>query len=247
MFYLIGLGLKPKHLTLEAIEAIKECDEVFLENYTSAYSEGKIEELEKITGKKAIIAGRNFVEQEFEKVLEKKFNKKIALLVLGNPLSATTHIQAILDARNLKIDFKAIPGISVFDFLGATGLQQYKFGRTTTIALHEKGFEPESFYDVIAENHKIGLHTLCLLDIKSEQGKLMTIKEAIDVLEKIESKRKEKILQKSVLVGFSNAFSEKEKIFAGNPNDLKKQNFETPASLIVCGKLNGKEKEALGI
>ena len=247
MFYLIGLGLKPKQLTLEALEAIRYCDEVFLENYTSVYAEGNIFELEKICGKKTKIAERTFVEEEFEKILENSRAKNIALLVLGNPLSATTHIQAILDAKNLKIDFKIIPGISVFDFLGATGLQQYKFGRTTTIVLHEKGFEPESFYDVICENQKMGLHTLCLLDIKAEQNKLMTIKEALDVLEKIESNRKEKILQKSFFVGFSNAFSENEKIFAGTLNELKKHDFGIPASLIVCGKLNEKEKEALGI
>ncbi len=247
MFYLIGLGLKPKHLTLEAIEAIKKSDEIFFENYTSIYSEGNIAELEKICGKKAKTAERNLVEEQFEKILKNAKEKNIALLVLGNPLSATTHIQTILDSRNLKIDFKIIPGISVFDFLGATGLQQYKFGRTTTIALHEKGFEPESFYDVIAENQKMGFHTLCLLDIKAEQGKLMPIREAIEILEKIESKRAEKILQKSFFVGFSNAFSEKEKIFAGTLNELKKKDFGIPASLIVCGKLNEKEKEALGM
>lgn len=247
MFYLIGLGLKPKHLTLEAIEAIKKCGKIFLENYTSVYSEGTIKELEQITGKKIELLNRKNIEEEFNEILSKAKAENIALLVFGNSLSATTHIQLLLDCRRKKIDFDVIAGISVFDFLGATGLQQYKFGRTTTIALPEKNFFPESFYDAIVENHKIGLHTLCLLDIKAEQNRLMTAKEALEVLEKIESNRKTKILSNAIIVAFSNAFSANEKIAVGKLSEIKKAEIGTPASIIVCGKLNEKEKEALNL
>jgi precorrin-2 methylase len=29
MLYLVGIGLKPKHLTLEALDILKNCDQVF--------------------------------------------------------------------------------------------------------------------------------------------------------------------------------------------------------------------------
>ena len=31
MFYLVGIGLNPKQMTLEAQEILKNCDQVFLE------------------------------------------------------------------------------------------------------------------------------------------------------------------------------------------------------------------------
>jgi diphthine methyl ester synthase len=46
MFYIIGLGLgDPKDITVKGLEAIKKCDRVYLENYTSILISGQIENL----------------------------------------------------------------------------------------------------------------------------------------------------------------------------------------------------------
>lgn len=53
--------------------------------------------------------------------------------------------------------------------IGACGLQLYNFGQTISIVFFTETWRPDSFYDRVKENHQIGLHTLCLLDIKVKE------------------------------------------------------------------------------
>ena len=249
MFYLVGLGLKPGHLTAEALEAVKRCRQVFLENYTSRYAEGARRDLEKLLGREVKELGRKEVEEGFGKILARARRSPTALLVFGNPLVATTHVQLLLDARRLGVDFRVIPGVSVTDFLAKTGLDAYKFGRVTTIVYPQENYAPESFYDAIEKNKSIGLHTLCLLDIQAEKGRMMTIKEALHILQGIEQKRGKKLLFNGAkLVGLCGLGGENELIAAGRAARLLDFAFEGfPQSLIVCGELNEKEIEAMKV
>jgi len=243
VFYLIGLGLKPRHLSIEAIEAIKKCKEIFIDSYTSALSEGSVQELESLTGKKIISLSRKEIEEGFIEKIKKARNENIALLVIGNPLFATTHAQLLLDAKKGGVKAMAIAGISVFDLIGKTGLSMYKFGRTASIVFPQENFAPESFYDFIVENKKAGLHSLCLLDIQGE--KKMTVKEAIEILLEIEKKRGESIIADSVIVAMEKLGSAKERIVSGNTKKILKEKTGTPAVLVVCAELSEKEKEFL--
>ncbi len=243
MLYLVGTGLKPEHVSIEGLNFLKNCDEVFVENYTSRFAEGNFEEMEKLVGKKIIPLNRKQVEEEFDEILQKAKTTEIGLLVQGNVFFATTHSQIVSDAKKENVKIKIVPGMSLFDFIGKTGLSLYKFGETVSIVFHEKNFKPDSFYDKIVKNNENGLHTLCLLDIKEE--KLMTITEALKLLEKIEQKKKNNIIQKSPIVVLSVLGSDNEKISAGSFEELKKLKFESPASIIVCGELNENEKQAL--
>ncbi len=246
MLYLIGIGLQPKHLTFEASEAIHDCSAVFLENYTSRYSEGTGIDLEHLLQKKVVELGRKEIEEGASRLLEESKQHNIALLVFGNPLVATTHIQLLLDAKKEKVPIRVIPGISVTDLLGKTGLDAYKFGRVSTIVFQEANYAPESFFDIIEKNFRNGFHSLCLLDIHSEEKRLMSIQEAIGILEKIAKKKKSEWFSGSVLVGLYGLASKNEKIAVGNAKKLQNSGYNAwPQSLIVCGKLNEKEKEAL--
>jgi diphthine synthase len=247
MLFLIGIGLKPSQLTIEALETIKQCDQIFLETYTSQYSEGTINEIKNITGKNIHEFNRKEVEEHFESALLSANKNSIALLIHGNPLTATTHLQLLIDAKEKGIKYKVIPGISITNTIAETGLDEYKFGRTVTICFHTENFEPETFYDQIKENQKIGLHSLCLLDIKKDEKpeRMMNCKQAIETLEKISKKRKQKIkFEYIALMGMS---SEKQKIIAGEKeiNESKEIEQVYPQSLIIPGKLNEKEQEAL--
>ncbi len=249
MFYLIGIGLKPEHITLEAISAIKTCDEVYLEKYTSQYVEGENSKLEEITGKKVVLINREEVEVNFENKIKKSKEKNIALLIFGNALTATTHIQLLIDSKKSEIDYKVIPGISVTNTIAESGLDEYKFGRTVTICYHLPNFEPESFYDQILTNQKLGLHTLCLLDIKKDQENemMMNASEAIEILEKIKTKRNDNNnFEYLALVGMTNS---NQKIVFGKEkiNSCKEVNEIFPQSLIILGKANEKEMEAIKI
>jgi diphthine synthase len=246
MLYLIGIGLKPKHLTLEAKEALEKCSAVFLEAYTSKYSEGTLKELERLLEKRVMKLTRQQIEENTLELLMQGKRENIALLVFGNALTATTHIQVLLDAKKLGIKTMVVPGISVTNFIAKTGLDEYRFGRTTTIVFHEENYAPESFYDVIEKNKSIGLHTLCLLDIQAEKGKMMSIGEALQVIEKIEKKSGKGLVKNSALIALCGAGSEDEIIKAMKFNKLKRSGFGAfPQSLIVCAELNEKEKEAL--
>jgi len=243
MFYLVGAGLRREHLTIEAIETLKSCDEVFVEEYTSLYSEGNVKELEELIGKKLQFLDRNGVEEWFEGKLPDAKEKNIALVIIGNALFATTHSQLLIDAESAGVNWRVVQGISIHNFLGRTGLNAYNFGLTVSIVMHSENYKPESFYDKIVKNLEVGLHTLCLLDIKPE--KKMSVKEALALLLKIEGKRNENKIKNSEIVALAGMSSSNEKVVSGSAGKLSEIDLPVPASIVVCAKLSEKETEAL--
>ncbi len=246
MLYLVGTGLSQKHLTKEAVSALKSCEKIYFDNFTSQLPEGYISSLSSECNKEIISLGRKEIEEGFVKNHVVNCNGNVALVVPGNPLNATTHVQLAIDCKTLNIPVKIVPGISVFEYVAFTGLDRYKFGRTSTIVFHEEDYEPESFYDIILKNKSLGLHTLCLLDIRKEESRLMSIRQAISLLELIEERREKNVVADSIIVGLSALGTEKEQVFAGTMEKVKNFSFSSfPQSLIICGNLNEKEIEGL--
>lgn len=235
--------MKPEHLTIETLNAVKKCEEVFIEKYTSDFPNGSIEEIEALIGKSLRELDRTAVEEEFAKKLAEAREKNIALLVIGNPLFATTHVQLLLDAEKIGVEWKVIPGISVQSYVGKTGLNAYKFGKVVSIVMPSQNYKPESFYDSIVSNLDAGLHSLCLLDIKPL--KKMTPREALKLLLEIESKRNNTGIRNARIVVLAGLGSEDERIFSGNAEKLAEIEYSLPASIIVCSELSEKEKEAV--
>ncbi|MBU4284043.1 MAG: diphthine synthase [Nanoarchaeota archaeon] len=246
--YFIGLGLyDEKDISLRGLEAIKRCDVVYLENYTSMLS-CDVKKLEKLYGKNIILSSRELVENKAEDtILKDALSKDVAFLVIGDPMSATTHIDLRLRAEKAGIGCIVVHNASVFSAVGVTGLQLYKFGRTTSIPFQEEKWHPETPYDAIKENMNSGLHTLILLDLRPDEKKFMTVNQAIEYLLSIEDKRKEKVFSKELFcVGCARIGSLKPCIKAGNAEELLKENFGKPVHcLIVPGKLHFAEEEAL--
>src|SRR5208337_894595 len=89
---------------------------------------------------------------------------------------------------------------------GATGLQNYRFGKSATIAFPYKNNISETPYDTIKMNKANGLHTLLFLDIDREKG-YMTINQGIELLLAVEQKRRECILNGAICVGIARAGS----------------------------------------
>ena len=87
--YLIGIGLNDeKDVSVRGLEIIRRCDAIYLENYSSLLN-CSIPDLESFYGKKIVAADRKLVEQS-EEIVAAAENKKIALLVIGDPWGATT-------------------------------------------------------------------------------------------------------------------------------------------------------------
>ena len=158
MLYLIGLGLNEGSISLDGLNAIKKCDEIYLENYTVEFPYS-VEKLEKVIKKKILQANREFIENF--KILEESKNRTVALLIYGSPFTATTHISLIQETEKQNLRYEVIYNASVLDAIAETGLQIYKFGKITSIP----NFEADSFIEVIKENKKIKAHTLILVDI----------------------------------------------------------------------------------
>ncbi|MDP3765751.1 MAG: diphthine synthase [Nanoarchaeota archaeon] len=243
--YFIGLGLNSeKDITINGLEAVKKCDIVYLENYTSILNCSK-EALEKFYNKKIILARRNIVEADNNEIIENAKAKDVAFLVAGDPLVATTHIDLFLRAKKEGIKCHIIHNASIISAVGVTGLQVYKFGKTTSIPLENENVE--SPYDVLKDNLSLGLHTLFLLDLNPDEEKFLSINDSIRYLLKIELKRNERIFsEKTLCVGCARIGSENQVIKAGTAKDLLKFSFgRLVHCLIVPGKLHFMEEEAL--
>jgi diphthine synthase len=171
--FLIGMGICDEDdMPQRAFAHLKECNSVFAENYTNLMREGSIGRLEKKIGKTITILPRELVEGERE-ILEAAKKGDTALLVPGDPMTATTHSSLIAAAKKEGIETVIVHASSIFTAAaGECGLQIYKFGKTPTITYWRENFRPTSFLDVIAENLKNGAHTLCLLDIDAKLGQM---------------------------------------------------------------------------
>ena len=245
--YLIGLGLADKKdISVKGLEITKRCEKIYLENYTSLFQSTK-KELEEFYEKKIILAPRELMEEGADHIVEEAKNKDVAVLIIGDPFSATTHIELIKNAFYRGVKIEIINNASILTAVGITGLQLYKFGKTTSIPFDNPNLETP--YEVIKNNKKLGLHTLLLLDLKPEQNRFMSIKEAIGIMESIEKKKRENVvLPETLAVGCARLGSDDCLIKAGKVRDLKEFNFgKPPHCLIIPGELHFTEKEILGL
>ncbi len=246
--FLIGIGLgDADDITLKGLELLKQADKIYLENYTSVLN-CPVAELEKVIGKTIEPANREVIEKKAEAtILQAARDGDCALLVIGDPLVATTHIDLIERARKEGITIKIVHNASIISAIGATGLQVYKFGKTTSIPFAQKDYAPETPYLAIEENQKIGAHTLLLLDLKPEENKFMSVNDAIDYLLKIELKLNRKVFTRDTLcIGCARIGAKDQFIRAGAAKDILKIDFGKPVHcLIVPGKLHFMEEEFL--
>ena len=246
--YLIGLGLaNEKDISVKGLEIVKKCDNVYVENYTSLL-QCSVHDLEKFYGKKIILIDREKAEQGAERIVEEAKKNKVAFLVVGDPFSATTHIELFRLAKEKKVPVKVIHNASILTAVGITGLQLYKFGKVTSIPFLVDNPHVETPYLVLQENLLRGAHTLFLLDLKPEQNRFMAISEALETLEKIELRKKGKIIDDNLLVvGCARLGSENEAIKAGTMKEIKKINFGPPpyCLIIPAKKLHFMEEEML--
>ncbi|GAA5981567.1 hypothetical protein JCM10908_004158 [Rhodotorula pacifica] len=169
MLYLVGLGLHDeKDVTVRGMEAIKGSERVYLEAYTSILGVGK-ERLEAFYGKEVVVADRDMVEMDSDEILRDADKVDVAFLVVGDPFGATTHSDLLLRADALSIPYTVIHNASVMNAVGALGFALYNYGQTVSIPFFTDSWRPDSWLERVRENLRLGLHTLCLLDIKVKE------------------------------------------------------------------------------
>jgi diphthine synthase len=231
----IGLGIDEGYITLKGMEEAKKCDKLFAEFYTSKV----FRSLD--FGKDIEVLGREEVE-DGRRILDEAEKKRVALLVPGDPMAATTHLQLRLEAKKRGIDVKIICGVSIFSAVPSLlGLQHYKFGRTVSLPWPRDGFFPKSPYNSIKENQP--LHTLVLLDTEPQ----MSANEGIKILLAIEKEERTGVLKEDRLVCVvARAGSDDCTIKAGRAGELVDFNFgATPHAIVIPGELHFMEEESL--
>lgn len=244
--FLIGMGLCDEtDMSMRSIDLLRGCKSVFAENYTNVMREGTLERLEVKIGRKIITVGRDIVEGE-KTILEAAMDGDTALLVPGDPMTATTHSSLIDAARKKGIDTHIVHASSIFtSAAGECGLQIYKFGKTATITYWRENFRPTSFLDIIEANGKIGAHTLCLLDIDVKMGP-MKVDDAIGIISEAQKESKKEVVGAGTkLFVLWHAGWPDRKVWAGKLKDWKKKSGSGgPAVIIIPGKMHFAEEES---
>lgn len=244
----IGLGLNDeKDISIKGLDVIKKCDKVYAEFYTAKLFGTNISKIEELINKKIIILKREEVEKGDE-IIDDAKDKHIVFLSCGDSMTATTHLDLRLRAIDEGIKTDIIHGSSIVTAVpGLLGLQNYKFGRTTTIAFPEKDYFPISPYNIVKENRKMGLHSLVLLDIQVDENKYMSADEGIKILEEIERKIGDRIfIDESIICVVARAGSSNPILKADYLKNLKNKDFGPPLhTLVIPGNLHFMEIESL--
>jgi diphthine synthase len=262
MLYIVGLGLADeKDITVKGLEALKSCARIYLESYTSILMVDKTK-LEEFYGCPVIIADREMVETQADEILAGADKINVAFLVVGDPFGATTHTDLVLRAHELGIKTSLIHNASIMNAIGCCGLQLYNYGQTVSICFFTDTWRPDSFYDKIKQNRDLGLHTLCLLDIKVKEqsienmarGRLiyepprfMTVNQCIEQLLEVEENRCEGAYSSDTIgIGLARVGADDQQIISGTLGELLNQDFGRPLhSFVIAGKMHFLEVEAV--
>jgi diphthine synthase len=134
-----------------------------------------------------------------------------------------------------------------------TGLSLYNFGQTTSMVFFTESWKPASFYDRLAENAKLGLHSLVLLDIKVKEpdlealtrtGRLvyepprfMTAARCAEQMLEIEEEKQQGLCAPGRLgVGVARVASENQVVVSGRLDELAKADLGAPLhSFVLLG------------
>jgi diphthine methyl ester synthase len=240
MLTLIGLGLcDGLDITMRGKQAVEKAQHVYIEAYTSLL-QCSHQELEQQLDRKIIQLSREDMELHISRVLGQAKAEKVVILVIGDVFGATTHADLFLRAKRAGIAVAVIHNASIINAIGTVGLELYRFGRTVSIPYWSQGFEPTSFLDGIKQNQERGLHTLCLLDIKAEEQRFMSVAEALMHLGKAQERSGVRILEEeTVVVGVARIGCQDQQIVAAPVATLRNADFgRPPHCLVIPGRLH---------
>ena len=162
---------------------------------------------------------------------------------------STTHLDLRLRALEMGIKAKVIHSSSIVTAVsGATGLQNYRFGRSATIPFpytaRGKRIISETPYSVVMENTEINLHTMLFLDIQNT--KRMTVNEGAQILLEAEEQEGGEQLKERIAVGIARAGSDDATVKADILPALVGFDFGGPLHIMVVpAKLHLMEAKAL--
>ena len=252
MLHFVGLGLyDERDISLKGLEAVRAADCIYAEFYTSRLMGTTLEKMEALYGRKIHPLSRQEVEVD-PSWLEEGRNKDIVFLSGGDAMVSTTHLDLRLRAMRLGIRTRLIHSASIVTAVsGLSGLQNYRFGRSTTIPFpylaRGKRIVPETPYRVLQENLARNLHTMLFLDIQMEpEERYMTAGQGAALLLEMEEAAEEMLPPRVLGIGVARAGSDDAVIKADLLSRLRDIDLGGPLHiLIVPARLHFMEAEAL--
>ncbi len=196
----VGLGLGDERgLSRRALDALRSASEVYAEEYTAVAPPDTLERLSSELGRPVRRLDRPAVEAEHALIDALERSGTVALLVVGDPFAATTHVALRLAAERAGHGWRYYPNASILTAAaGYLGLQHYRFGRTVSLPIPQPGFRPRSPLEQLDGNRRRGLHTLLLLDLRPEDGRYLLADEALRQLRELDAGRE--VLEDAALV-----------------------------------------------
>jgi len=246
MLFLVGLGLSSKDITLGAMEACRS-SELFIDRFTSNIDESITSYIEEITGKRIVELSRSDMEESASEIVKRAAIKNVAVLVGGDPLIATTHKILYIKAKEQGVETEVVHANSIIiTAIGESGLDFYRFGSACTVPKWSEHYSPVSFYEKIESNMKANEHTMLLLDYDPITRTTLSIREAIDALEKADSHYKKGIITGSTKIIILHNMSRKNSItIATTIDNAKTMEMNGINILIIPSTLAAVEKEAV--
>ncbi len=182
--WFVGLGLGDERgLSRAGLDALRASAVVFAEEYTAVAPAGTLDRLSAELGRPIERLSRPLVESERPIVEALARHAHVALVVVGDPFGATTHVALRLAAERAGHTWRYVPNASILTAAaGFLGLSAYRFGRTVSLPFPAPGFGPRSPLEHLAANRARGLHTLVLLDLVPEEGRFLLAGEALALL-----------------------------------------------------------------
>lgn len=241
----IGAGLGCfEGMSLEAVKAVKECDVIYLDTYTSIWSADFVEKLGEICSR-LVLADRKLLEDYVHKIVDEARKKEVGIVVPGDPFVATTHSAIRTLAHRKNVPVKIIHGTSVFSSaISMSGLHIYKFGKTVTVPKTRDVIQLKQVLKIIEDNLSLGLHSLVLLDT-AEGG--LSVSEALELLSEASIQFGVKWFSKDHLaVAIARLGFPDSKIIAGTVRKIIETPLPPPPHCVIFpSKLHFSEKEAI--
>jgi len=246
MLFLVGAGLSGGGLSEDALELLKrEGVKVYAEQYTGWFGD-RIPDLEKQISKSISILERSGLEDNISSLIAMAAKSEIAVLVAGDPLVATTHKIACIEAKKLGVKVKVIHAESIVGAaMGESGLDFYRFGQICTIPAWSEHYKPVSFYETIEKNLANNLHSILLLDYDPKTGSIQPAY-AVDLLLQAEKRYKKGIIRPSMrmIVLHNLSLDGEQKLLIGL-DAVKTLRFDAgPTVMILPAKMSEVEVES---
>jgi diphthine synthase len=244
MLTFIGLGLSDERdISVKGLEAVRSADRVYFECHTSRLTGTTLTAMEGFYGRPVIPISREEMEVRPGEILAQAGDREVALLCGGDPMVSTTHADLRLRAKAAGVETRIIHGASIQTAVsGLTGLQNYRFGKSTSLPFPSSSWFPTTPLSTILGNLSLNLHTLVYLDI--QDSRFMTVNEGIGLLGEMAVRISRPV--PDFFVGIARAGSKDALVAAGSGARLARLNFGLPLHiLVVPADLHPVEQEYL--